>query len=272
MRPAPTLTLAIAAALALATGGLARAQDTGAAEPAPVQAVPAPGATADEAGTFASQRTLEPFLATYEAWYGGRHAGTATMQLVRDAARWRIDLGVRGDRGFAGIVGLNIDQSTVFDQVDGEYRPLAQGTTRKAALVFNRRTIGTYDWASGIARWTGDISKARRAPVPLRPGDMSGLLINLAVVRDAAPGRTLQYRFVDRGRARDHVYRAADTTEPVEVAGLSYEALRVERTNGGNDQTILWVADGVPTPVRILQREDGEDAVDLRLVEYRTLQ
>jgi hypothetical protein len=171
----------------------------------------------------------------------------------------------------AGIVGLNIDQSTVFDLADGEYRPLAQGTTRKAALVFNRRTTGTYDWASGTARWSGDISKARRAPVPLQPGDMSGLLINLAVIRDAAPGRTLQYRFVDRGRARDHVYRAASSTEAVEVAGLSYEALRVERINGGNDETILWVADGVPTPVRILQREDGEDAVDLRLVEYRTL-
>lgn len=42
----------------------------------------------------------------------------------------------------------------------------------------------------------------------------------------------------------------------------------VSRTNGGNDETILWVARGVPTPVRILQREDGEDGIDLRLVAY----
>jgi hypothetical protein len=26
--------------------------------------------------------------------------------------------------------------------------------------------------------------------------------------------------------------------------------------------------EGVPTPIRILQREGGEDALDLRLVEY----
>ena len=199
---------------------------------------------------------------------GGSRSRIVRRVSAKVASTFRISAARIG----AGIVGLNIDQSTVFDVHGDLYRPLSQSTTRKAALVFNRRASGTYDWHARSARWTGDISKARRAPVPLQPGDMSGLLINLAVIRDAAPGRTLEYRFVDRGRARDHVYQAADETGSVEVAGLSYEALRVERTNGGNDQTILWVADGVPTPVRILQREDGEDAIDLRLIEYRTVQ
>lgn len=264
MRPI-RIPLAATALLALLTGAAmaARAlpvEPAGLAADMPVEARAGPHA-------------LEPFIATYEAWYQGKRAGTATMQVVReDGARWRVDLEVRGERGFAGIVGLNIEQSTVFDVAGDVYRPLSQSTTRKAALVFNRRASGQYDWNAGSARWTGDISKARRAPVALRPGDMSGLLVNLAVIRDAAPGRTLQYRLVERGRARDHVYQVADATTSVEVAGLSYEALQVERSNGGNDQTTLWVADGVPTPVRILQREDGEDAVDLRLIEYRSAQ
>ena len=50
---------------------------------------------------------------------------------------------------------------------------------------------------------------------------------------------------------------------------IDFETLRVARTNGGNDETIVWVADGVPTPIRILQREDGEDAIDLRLIQYQ---
>ncbi len=267
MRTATFLIAAIAAAaLGTGAGTPARAQ---VADPVPQhEAAQAPPSDPEPA------HRLEPFVATYEAWHDGRRAGTATMQVVHDGddGRWRVDLGVRGDRGFAGIVGLNIDQSTVFDVPGDAYRPLSQGTTRKAALFFNRRTTGIYDWHAGTARWTGDISKARRAPVPIVHGDMSGLLINLAVVRDAEPGRELHYRFVDSGRARDHVYRVATGTERVAVAGLSYEALRVERTNGGNDDTILWVADGVPTPVRLLQREDGEDTVDLRLIEYRTVQ
>ena len=57
--------------------------------------------------------------------------------------------------------------------------------------------------------------------------------------------------------------------ETIAVEELSYSALRVNRTNGGNDETIFWVADGVPTPVRILQRENGQDTIDLRLVEYQ---
>ena len=48
--------------------------------------------------------------------------------------------------------------------------------------------------------------------------------------------------------------------------------MRVARSNGGNDETIFWVANGVPTPVRILQRENGQDTLDLRLVEYQGVQ
>ena len=213
---------------------------------------------------------LQPFSASYEAWYGGKPAGTATMRVSHDGvARWRVDLGIRGNRGVAGVVGLNAEQSTVFDEAGGVYRPLSQATVRKAAVFFNRRITGTFDWQARVAQWSGDLRKDRREPVPLQDGDMTALLINLAIMRDAEPGKSLHYRFVDSGRARDHDYRVADQTENVTVSELSYEAMRVDRTNGGNDETILWVADGVPTPVRILQRDNGEDAIDLRLIEYQ---
>ena len=88
-------------------------------------------------------------------------------------------------------------------------------------------------------------------------------------MRDARPGATMHYRYVDMGKVREHDYQAAPQTENVEVGDLSYNALRVYRTNGGRNETILWIANGVPTPVRILQREDGEDRVDLRLIEYQ---
>ena len=98
---------------------------------------------------------------------------------------------------------------------------------------------------------------------------MSALLMNLAVIRDAAPGKQLDYRVVDNGRIREYQYAVSPEPENVTVEDLSYSALRVSRANGGNDETIFWVADGVPTPVRILQRENGQDGVDLRLVEYQ---
>ena len=210
---------------------------------------------------------LRPFLASYDAWNKGKLAGAASMELTREDGHWRIDLDLTGKRGLARWVRLDIDQGTVFDDVDGTYLPLRQQTRRKAVFM-DREIEGVYDWNAGEARWTGAIKDERQVPVPLQDGDMSGLLINLAIIRDARPGHSLSYRFVDGGRVRQHEYAVAEATEYLEVDGLSYEAMRVSRTNGGNDETIVWVARGVPTPIRILQRENGEDTIDLRLVAY----
>ena len=212
---------------------------------------------------------LEPFEASYEALYKGRAAGEAVMRVTHNVGdQWRIDMSVHGRSGFASVLGLNIEQSTVFNNTDGRYVPLSQSTVRKG-LFLGKKVTGTYDWAAGTAQWTGDLKKERRQPIPLQAGDQSALLLNLAIMRDAIPGRTMQYRYVDVGRVRQHEYRTADATEIVPVGDLSYDALRVWRTNGGNDETIFWIANGVPTPVRILQREDGEDRIDLRLIGYQ---
>lgn len=244
--------------------------------PAAASQLAVPGASAPSTDADApaddGPPALQPFIATYDAWNQGKPAGTASMRLARlDGGHWQVDLDVTGNRGLARWVRLDIDQDTVFDVVDDRYRPLRQSTRRKA-LFMGREVEGVYDWDAGFARWSGDIKQTRREPVALQQGDMSGLLINLAIVRDAEPGRSLGYRFVDGGRVRDHRYSVAEVAEHVEVDGLSYRAMRVSRTNGGNDETIFWVARGVPTPIRILQRENGEDAIDLRLVEYQGVQ
>lgn len=215
---------------------------------------------------------LEPFVATYQAYNEGKLAGSATMQVVHNEGnRWRVDLGIKGTRGFARLAGLNIEQSTVFDATGDLYRPLSQGTVKHAVFT-GRKISGTYDWNARSARWQGDVKKSRSAPVPLQDGDMSALLMNLAVIRDAQPGKSLSYRVVDDGRVRDYQYAVAEQTEIVAVDDLSYDAMRVARTNGGNDETIFWVANGVPTPIRVLRRENGEDTIDLRLVEYQGVQ
>ncbi|MFT4256964.1 MAG: DUF3108 domain-containing protein [Pseudoxanthomonas sp.] len=217
-------------------------------------------------------RALEPFSASYQAYNEGKLVGVAKMRVApTEGELWRIDLDIKADRGFAGLIGLNIDQSTVFSVNNNDFRPLGQSTV-KHAFFRNKKATGSYDWKALSARWEGDISDKRTAPVPLQPGDLSTLLLNLAVIRDAEPGKQLSYRVVDNGRAREHRYAVAAETEIVAVEDLSYDAMRVQRSNGGNDETLFWVANGVPTPVRILQRKDGRDGIDLRLVEYEEVQ
>ena len=211
---------------------------------------------------------LEPFVADYQVYNGGKVLGDATMQVVPSGGHWRIDLDIRAEHGMMGLAGAAAQQSTVFDLVGDAYRPLSQALVRK--VVFSKRqVIGLYDWNKRSARWTGDVKESRQKPIALQDGDMSGLLINLAVIRDAQPGKTLNYRFVDGGRARPHQYVVAQELESVSVADMGYNAMRVNRVQSGNEETVIWVVEGVPTPVRILQRENGQDTYDLRLVEYR---
>jgi hypothetical protein len=254
--PLPMAALALTCALLASTPGWTQAPPP--AEGAPDAAPPAAAA-------------MSPFVAQYQVFKEGSVLGDATMQVVRnDARRWRVDLGMRGTRGLIGLAGINAEQSTVFDVAGGLYRPLAQSTLRKS--VFTRKqTVGVYDWRAGQARWTGDVKETRRAPVALRAGDQSGLLINLAVIRDAAPGKALHYRFVDDGRVREHDYNVSTELEEVKVGELNYSAMRVTRSSG-NEENVIWVVEGVPTPVRMLQRENGEDTYDLRLVEYKGVQ
>ena len=259
--PVPTTSVRAGALLLSVVLSLpvAIAQGAGATVPA--------GATPATTSATVEPRPLQPFVASYRVFSGGRELGNATMQVVPVGGdRWRVDLDLKGG-GLMRLTGLNLQQSTVFDNHGEQYRPLSQALVKRVFLS-NRKVTGRYDWQADRAQWTGDVKQGRRDPVPLQPGDMSGLLINLAVIRDAQPGQTLRYRFVDDGRAREHVYVVADETERVEVGELSYNAMRVERVRDGGEQTMIWVANGVPTPIRILKRENGEDATDLRLVEY----
>ena len=211
--------------------------------------------------SFAAQpAALKPFTATYQANYMGLH-GTGTMTLAPAGGdRWKYSLEI--DSAVA-----QLSQNTVFEAAGGQWKPLSNSDS-SMLLIRKSNKQATYDWNRKEARWSGDVKPSRRDPVALQDGDLSGLLIDLAVIRDAVPGKTLHYRFVEGGRAREHVYVVAPQTESVEVDGLGYDAMRVSR-NDGNDQTVVWVASGVPTPIRILQREDGDDSTDLRLVEYK---
>ena len=215
----------------------------------------------------AETQALAPFNARYAVFRGGKPLGDATLQLVSVGARWRIDLRIEATHGLMSLANLDLEQSTVFDETAGAYRPLSQSTVKKA-LFSRKQTTGTYDWSRNRAQWTGDVKKTRRGAVPLQAGDMNALLINLAVLRDAAPGATLRYRFVDDGRARDQEYRVSAAREPQVVDDLSYAALRVDRVRGGGDATTFWVVESVPTPIRIVRHDDDGD-LELKLVEYQ---
>ena len=202
---------------------------------------------------------VKPFNADYQASYMGMQAN-GRMSLVADGAnRWRYNLSISNALA-------NVSQTTVFEEFGGRLRPLS-GTDSATMLVKKSSKIADYDWAAGTATWSGDMKPDRRGPIKLQTGDMDALLINLALVRDVAAGKPLNYRMVEGGRVKQMNYTVAGK-ESITIDGKAQQATKVVSADG-DKQTIAWVVPGMPVPARILQREDGEDSIDLRVKSVR---
>ena len=205
---------------------------------------------------FAAQpATLKPFTATYQANYMGLH-GTGTMTLAPTGGdRWKYSLEI--DSAIA-----QLSQNTVFEADGGKWKPLSNSDS-SMLLIKKSSKQATYDWNRKEARWSGDVKADRAGPVALRAGDLDAMLVNLAIPRDVAAGRPLDYHMVDDGRAKQLNYEIAGQ-DTIQVAGKPQPATKVSRTDG-NKQTVIWVVEGLPVPARILQRKDGKDEMDLQL-------
>lgn len=198
---------------------------------------------------------MDTFKATYQANAMGMQGNGQMSVTAQGNGRWQYSLSVRNQL-------VDLSQSTVFDEQNGRLRPLSSHDSSRV-LVKQKTVDTTYDWSSKQATWSGDIKPDRAGPLPLQAGDMDALLVNLAIVRDVAEGKPLNYRMVENGKAKTMSYQVAGK-ETMTVAGKTVQATKVSRTDG-DKQMLVWVVAGMPVPARILQRDKGADAIDLTL-------
>lgn len=202
---------------------------------------------------------VDAFTAQYQASALGMQ-GEGQMSITPQGNnRWQYSLSVRNQL-------VDLSQKTVFDEQNGRLRPLSSSDSSRV-LVKKKSVDTVYDWSKSQATWSGDIKPDRAGPLALQAGDMDALLVNLAIVRDVAAGKPLRYRMVENGRAKPMVYQVVGK-EKITVAGKSQEATKVSRTDG-NKQMIVWVVPNMPVPARILQREDGQDSIDLTIKSWK---
>lgn len=199
---------------------------------------------------------VKPFVADYQATVKGAIQADAQMKLTSAGPdRWSYELSVNSPIASAR-------QTTVFEDRSGTWRPLT-GSDSTQMLFKKSQKNANYDWASGEASWTGNVKPDRMGPVKLQAGDVDGMMLNLAIVRDVIAGKPLNYRLVDNGVARQQVYKNLGQ-ESITVAGKQATATKVSRSSD-NKLVTVWVVDGYPVPARILQQDDGKDSLDLVL-------
>ncbi len=212
-------------------------------------------ATGSLAAASLPVRAVEAFTAQYQASAMGM-LGDGQMSITSQGNnRWQYTLTVKNQL-------VDLSQKTIFDEQKGWLRPISSSDVSRL-LVKKKAVNANFDWARNQATWTGDVKPERAGPVALKPGDMDALLVNLALVRDVAAGKPLNYRMVENGSVKTMSYQVAGK-EKITVGGQSRDATKVVRTSG-NKQTIVWVVANMPVPARILQREDGQDSIDLQV-------
>ena len=198
---------------------------------------------------------IQPFTADYQASYMGMQANGQMTLVAAGEGKWRYSLNIRNQLA-------DLSQSTLFQELADQWRPLS-GQDANKVLVKRTNKLATYDWSRGVASWTGDVKPERAGPIKLQAGDLDALLVNLAVVRDVAAGKPMTYRMVDDGRVKPLTYTIAGK-ESITIGGKPQQATKVVGTSG-NKQTIAWIVEGMPVPARILQRDKGQDTIDLRM-------
>jgi hypothetical protein len=211
------------------------------------------------AAVSAPAAAVKPFSADYQASYMGIQ-GAGRMSLSQaDGNRWKYNLSISSPLA-------ELQQSTTFDENAGQLRPLS-GSDSSKVLTKKKTKNASYDWSRGVATWTGDVKPDRAGPIKLQSGDLDALLINLALVRDANAGKPMSYRMVEDGRTKQLTYTVVGK-EAITIGGKAQQATKVSSKNG-DKETIAWVVPGMPVPARILQRENGNDAIDLRVQAVR---
>lgn len=202
---------------------------------------------------------IEAFTANYQANALGM-TGNGQMTLSPQGGdRWVYSLTVKNQV-------VDMSQKTVFDEKNGRLRPLSSSDNSRI-LVKKKAVDAVYDWSKAQATWSGDVKPDRAGPVKLQAGDMDALLVNLAIVRDVTAGKPLTYRMVENGKARTMSYQVAGK-EQITIAGKTREATKVTRTDG-NKQMLVWIVPDMPVPARILQRENGQDSIDLQIKSWQ---
>ncbi|SDD10388.1 DUF3108 domain-containing protein [Aquimonas voraii] len=221
----------------------------------------------------AQASTLQPFTARYEVLRDGKSQGEAVMRLEHiEDARWRFSSDVRGTSGMARLSGFEMRESTDFEALpDGRLKPLS--ARAEGGISLRRRSIGTeFDWGAKEVRWNGDAKPEHRGPAPLGADTVNPQLLNLALAQRLRAGAAgvIRLDMVNRGNSSAVEYRVRGS-ESVRVPMGEREAIALHHRRTDKDREItLWIDPSLPpAPLRVLQREDGEDAYELRLIELR---
>ncbi|MBL8251149.1 MAG: DUF3108 domain-containing protein [Candidatus Competibacter sp.] len=211
---------------------------------------------------------VKPFRARYEVYGSGFAIGEAVMSLAAAGPNaYQMSTQVRPNGLAAMLVSGQIDERASGEIRDGAIRPLRY--ERRVETPKKKQTVQLrFDWAAGQLHASDN---ERRATLPLSPGVLDPLSLNLQVMWDLQRGRLPpQYVLADETETKDYQIKN-EGEETLETSVGTLRAARISQAKPGKTRiTTFWFAPDLRyLPVRVLQQKDNKEVLrmEIRAVE-----
>jgi len=207
-------------------------------------------------GTAGEPRSaeLKPFTASFNITWHGISAGTAQLQLqLLEDGRWSYQ-SLSTARGlFRLAMPAELRSRSTFSIHDGRILP-DRFTADDGSTSSSKDQELRFDWVAG--RVTG-IAEKRRVDLPLKPGVLDTMSVQIALMHELLVGNTPRYFvIVDKDRIKDYNYSAVGE-ETLSTPIGEYRTLVFRSTRPGSDTgTYFWCAPALGfLPVKVERRE-----------------
>jgi hypothetical protein len=200
---------------------------------------------------------LKPFTASYSISWRGISAGSAQLQLeLLSDGRWSYRMQTFA-RGLARLaMPAQMDSRSVFriqdDHVVPQIFTVDDGTDDDDA---DQNVV--FDWDAGRVR---GIAERKRVDLPLQPGLLDTLSVQVALMRELLAGRTPE-RFVllDAERIKDYLYTTQGRERLKTDAGTYDTVIYRSARPGSRKSTWFWCAPELGYLPLKVERRDGSD-------------
>lgn len=231
-------------------------------------------------GALAALLALAPMLALaampaaytahYEVRRNGERLGEATVVLKALAGgRAEFTSSTVGSEGLAALTSATVDERSLLRWQDGAPETVAWNYRQKVAWKTRERSLAV----DAAARRIEVRDKDKRYSPPYRAGVLDRHALTVALMQDLGAGRggDLRYLVPDKDALEPWVFRVG-ASERVDTAMGAQRAVRVERIRSGDSgrSTTIWLGqDRGFVPLRVLQKEDDGETIEMRIVSLR---
>ena len=212
---------------------------------------------------------LKPFAASFNITWHGISAGTAQLQLQQlEDGRWSYQ-SLSTARGlFRLAMPAELRSRSVFSLREGRILP-DRFTADDGSTSSSKDQELRFDWAA--SRVTG-IAEKRRVDLPLKPGVLDTMSVQIALMQELLVGNTPRYFvIVDKDRIKDYTYSAVGEETLATPIG-EFRTLVFRSTRPGSDTgTYFWCAPALGfLPVKVERREGAKVQWSMSLVTAST--